>query len=79
MTKKKKKSITVNNNIESEYYEDVKLVDPLTKKVTIIKVKIVRYSPKASAPFEEDEEEVIEVVDKLNESVNFLPIIDVDK
>ena len=76
MLKNEKKSTTP-PIVESEVYEDIEVVDPNTGKKTIQRVKVTRYKPKIIKPAPETGDSD-EVINKINDSVNCTPIIDMD-
>ena len=73
----KKKSTNISHLVESETYEDIEVVDPNTGKRTTQRVKVTRYKPKTIKPLSEAED-LDEVINKINDSVNCTPIIDID-
>ena len=76
--RKKKGSVKVEHSVESESYKEIEITDPITGKKITQKVKVTRYKPKTIAPTSIDEEDANEVINKINNSVNCTPIIDID-
>ena len=77
MAKRRKKNIESSHLIESETFEDIEVTDPNTGETVTVKTKVIRYKSKVSSAGA-DEAENIDLINKLNNSVNYIPIVDID-
>ena len=74
--KKSNKGSDVEHVVESEYYENIELTDPVTGEKIITRQKIVRYKAKPGSSDLDDES--VDVIDKINDSFSYEPVIDID-